>query len=151
MRLDSGPEAGYEGIRAARSTLRGQMPQRMSTLTHRMLEHIDYKCAAGAAPAQLCTLPSRLGADNALLVPADPTYAPLCYPFWNHRVDLHAALAARRIFVAKYWPNIRGASGHPDDLEYRLSTQCLRCRVINDTAMSKSTVSLRCCARLSQP
>lgn len=125
MRLDSGPEAGYEGIRAARSTLRGQMPQRMSTLTQRMLEHIDYKCAAERRLRNYVRYHLALGADNALPVPADPTHAPLCYPFWNHRVDLHAALAARRIFVAKYWPNIRGASGAPDDLEYRLSTQCL--------------------------
>ena len=125
MRLDRGAEAGYEAIRAARATLRGQPPRRMSTLTQRLLEHIDYGSAQERRLRNYARYHRALGADNALPAPAEPAHAPLCYPFWNHRADLHAALAAQRIFVAKYWPNIRGASGTPGDLEYRLSTQCL--------------------------
>jgi len=125
MRLDRGPEAGYEGIRAARATLRGQPPRRMSALTQRLLEHIDYRSAEERRLRNYARYHRALGGENALPAPADPAHAPLCYPFWNHRADLHAALAAQRIFVAKYWPNIRGESGTPEDLEYRLSTQCL--------------------------
>jgi hypothetical protein len=125
VRLDQGPEAGYEGIRAARATLRGQPPRRMSALTQRLLEHIDYRSASERRMRNYAHYHRVLGGHNALPVPADPAFAPLCYPFWNHRADLHAELAAQRIFVAKYWPNIRGASGTQDDLEYRLSTQCL--------------------------
>lgn len=125
MRIDQGPEAGYDGIRAARATLRGQPPKRMSALTQRMLEHIDYRAAAARRLSNYARYHSLIGADNALPVPAEPTHAPLCYPFWNHRTDLHAALAARRIFVAKYWPNMRGATGGSEDLEYRLATECL--------------------------
>ncbi|RKP45601.1 hypothetical protein [Trinickia fusca] len=125
MRIDQGPEAGYDGIRAARATLRGQRPKRMSALTQRMLAHIDYRSAVERRLRNYALYHALLGADNALPVPAVPAHAPLCYPFWNHRADLHAALAAQRIFVAKYWPNMRGATGTRDDLEYRLATECL--------------------------
>lgn len=125
VRLDRGPEAGYEGIRAARATLRGQPPRRMSALTQRMLEHIDYRSAGEQRLRNYAHYHRAFGGHNALPVPAEPNHAPLCYPFWNHRADLHGALVEQRIFVAKYWPNIRGASGTQEDLEYRLSTQCL--------------------------
>ena len=124
-RLDRGPEAGYEGIRAARATLRGQPPRRMSELTRHLLAHIDYASAQQRRLHNYARYHRLLGGDNALALPTEPMRAPLCYPFWNHRSDLHAALAARRIFVAKYWPNTRGATGTSEDLEHRLSTQCL--------------------------
>jgi hypothetical protein len=125
VRIDRGPEAGYEGIRAARATLRGQPPKRMSTLTQHLLEHIDYASALERRRRNFALYHHLLSKDNALNVPPMPEHAPLCYPFWNHRADLHAALAAERIFVPRYWPGLRGAAGTSDDLEFRLSTECL--------------------------
>ncbi len=125
IRLDRGPEAGYEGIRTARATLRGQPPRQMSNLTRRMLAHIDYPSALERRRQNYLRYHRMLGGDNALILAAEPAYAPLCYPYWNHRSDLHAALAAQRIFVPKYWPNTRGVTGTSEDLEYKLSTQCL--------------------------
>lgn len=125
VRLDRGPEAGYEGIRAARATLRGQPPRRMSSLTQHMLAHIDYPSAVERRLRNYERYHRLLGAENAFMLPANPAHAPLCYPFWTGRSDLHEALAARRIFVARYWPNTRGATGTSDDIEYRLSKECL--------------------------
>jgi len=125
VRLDRGPEAGYEGIRAARATLRSQPPRRMSSLTQHMLAHIDYPSAVERRLRNYERYHRLLGAENTLTLPADPAHAPLCYPFWNRRGDLHEVLAARRIFVARYWPNTRGATGTSDDIEYRLSKECL--------------------------
>jgi hypothetical protein len=124
-RIDLGAEAGYEGIRAARATLRGQTPKRMSALTERLLAHIDYPSANARRKRNFARYHRLLGADNQFSLPDDITNGPLCYPFWNHRDDLHAALASKRIFVAKYWPGTRGATDTLDDLEYRLANECL--------------------------
>jgi hypothetical protein len=124
-RIDRGAEAGYDGIRAARATLRAQVPKRMSALTQHLLAHIDYPAAIARRRRNFARYHRLLGGENCFPLPDETLYAPLCYPFWNHRGDLHAALAAKRIFVAKYWPNTRGASGMPDDLEARLSSECL--------------------------
>ncbi|MBN3752835.1 hypothetical protein G3N95_07760 [Paraburkholderia sp. Tr-20389] len=125
IRIDRGPEAGYAGIRAARATLRGQQPKRMSTLTQRLLAHLDYASAFERRGQNFARYHQQLGGENALASLDARVQAPLCYPFWNHRADLHAALAAKRIFVAKYWPDTRGGTGMADDLEFRLSTECL--------------------------
>ncbi|TKC89216.1 hypothetical protein FAZ69_09620 [Trinickia terrae] len=125
MRLDHGAEAGYQSMVAARTTLRGQSPKRMSELTRRLLAHIDYPAAIARRNRNYARYQRLLGADNALPLPEAPQYAPLCYPFWNYRADLHARLAAQRVYVAKYWPHVRGETGTPADLEYRLATECL--------------------------
>jgi hypothetical protein len=125
IRIDQGPEAGYEGIRAARATLRGQQPKRMSTLTRRLLARLDYDSAFERRSRNFARYHQMLGSENALASFDARVQAPLCYPFWNHRTDLHAALAAKRIFVPRYWPHTRGSSGMADDLEFRLSTECL--------------------------
>jgi len=125
IRIDQGPEAGYEGIRAARATLRRQPPKRMSTLTQRLLAHLDYDAAFEQRNQNFLHYHRLLGNENALASLDGRALAPLCYPFWNHRTDLQAALARKRIFVAKYWPNTRGSSGTENDLEFRLSTECV--------------------------
>lgn len=124
-RIDRGAEAGYEGIRAARATLRGQTPRRMSALTQHLLAHIDYSSASVRRKHNFARYQERLGAVNQFSLSEQITNAPLCYPFWNSRTDLQAKLAAKRIFAAKYWPNVRGSSGTIDDLEYRLANECL--------------------------
>lgn len=124
-RLDRGAEAGYQSMIAARATLRDQPPKRMSELTRRLLEHIDYPAAIARRSRNYARYQAALGHDNALSLPSEPMHAPLCFPFWNHRADLHAKLAAQRIYVAKYWPGVRGATGQPSDFEHRLSTECL--------------------------
>jgi hypothetical protein len=125
IRIDHGAEAGYEGIRAARATLRSQTPKRMSALTQRLLEHIDYPAAIARRNRNFSRYHQLLGGENQFPLGNDAIHAPLSYPFWNGRNDLHAALAAKRIFVARYWPNMRGASGTPEDLEFRLANECL--------------------------
>ncbi|WP_233804005.1 hypothetical protein [Paraburkholderia sp. HP33-1] len=123
-RLDRGAEAGYAGIQAARATLRGQRPKRMSTLTQRLLAHIDYPSAIERRNRNFERYHRLLG-GNELPLATQSGHAALCYPFWNRRSDLHAKLAAKRIFVPRYWPNIRGESGTAEDFEFRMSTECL--------------------------
>jgi hypothetical protein len=125
VRIDQGPEAGYEGVRAARATLRGQRPKRMSALTRHLLAHIDYPVAIEQRNRNYARYHERLAKENAFPLPATSPHAPLCYPFWNHRADLQAPLSARRVYAPKYWPHVRGVTGTSDDLEYRLSTECL--------------------------
>jgi hypothetical protein len=125
IRIDRGPEAGYEAILAARATLRGQRPKRMSALTQHLLARIDYPAAIERRSKNFALYHRLLGMDNAFPLPAALPRVPLCYPFWNHRSDLHAPLIKRRVFVPKYWPNVRGHSDTPDDMEFRLSTECL--------------------------
>lgn len=125
VRLDRGAEAGYQSMIGARATLRGQPPKRMSNLTRRLLAHIDYAGARARRHRNYARYHRLLGARNQLQLPDAAQYAPLCYPLWNHRADIHSRLAERRIYVPKYWPNVRGESGTSSDLEYRLATECL--------------------------
>ena len=49
----------------------------------------------------------------------------MCYPFLGEITHLHAWLIQHRVFVGHYWPGVRGPLNQNDELERRLSQECV--------------------------
>jgi hypothetical protein len=125
VRFSEGPEAGYGAIQKARISLKGQSPKAMSALTEAMLHSIDYPRALLRRNENFMMLHTALGSRNRFPIPADIPDGPMCYPFFGEITHLHAWLIQHRVFVGHYWPGVRGPLNRDDELEQRLSQQCV--------------------------
>lgn len=125
MRLSEGPEAGYDAVRKARASLKGQQPMRMSALTESLLGHIDYPVALLRRDENFRTLHRALGSRNDFPIPEEIPGGPMCYPFLGDAAGLHDWLIRHRVFVGHYWPEVRGPLNRDDDFEHVLSRHCV--------------------------
>jgi hypothetical protein len=125
VRFSEGPEAGYGAIQRARISLRGLPPKTMSALTEAMLRSIDYPRALQRRNENFMTLHRALRSSNRFPIPADPPRGPMCYPFLGEIPRLHDWLIQHLVFVGHYWPDVRGPHDRDDDLERRLSKECV--------------------------
>lgn len=114
IRKARGAEAGYDAFRAAEKSLEGQPVKRISAFTEDVLHHIDYAEIITQRRANYAYLHARLGRQNLMDLPAADTFVcPMVYPFLvDNGAELRNKLTARKVFVAKYWPD--GGSACPD-------------------------------------
>jgi hypothetical protein len=125
IRFSEGPEAGYGAIQKARITLKGQPPRAMSMLTEAMLRRIDYPGTLLKRNQNFMTLHRALGSRNRFPISAHAPDGPMCYPFLCEIAHLHAWLIKHRVFVGRYWPDVRGPLNRDDELEHILAQQCV--------------------------
>ena len=125
IRFAEGPEAGYLASNNARLSLKGQPVRAMSTLTEAMLRNIDYSIALARRNENFNALNGALGAVNRFPISTYPPVGPLCYPLLAGRDGLHKWLIDHRVFVPRYWPEVRGPSASDNDLESMLVQQCV--------------------------
>lgn len=118
-RWDLGAEAGYADFRDQSEQLIGQPIKRMSNLTQRMMESIDYEAAAKQRRKNFCHLHDALNASNQLHFSIDDE-VPMVYPYLNDDTSLKQRLIKNRIYVATYWPNVMAWCNH-NSLEFILS------------------------------
>lgn len=107
-RAGESARAGYAEFDAARRSLNGIAPRRMSALTRRMLRSVDWDAVAAARRRNFAAMHERLAPTNALRWDPAPQDVPLCYPYRVPGCDSAAArerLAAQDIFVPTYWPD----------------------------------------------
>lgn len=123
-RIDLSPEAGYKDFRDASKSLVNQPIKRMSLLTQRMMQGIDYKTVALRRIANYLLLDATLGQDNNLLLSLEDDAVPMAYPFLVHAKGLREKLIGKRIFVARYWPNVLEWVSE-SDIEYSLAMQLI--------------------------
>ena len=125
-RLCGEPENGYADFKAAEATLEDTEPRRMSRLTERMLEAIDFEQVRVRRNANFHVLHELLGKSNRLDFDPAPVDGPLCYPLLPARPhpDMRAELYGRRILVATYWPEALGRVA-ASSLEAALTRNCL--------------------------
>ena len=121
-RIDLSPEAGYQDFRDTSKTLVGQPIKRMSKLTHRMMQGIDYETIAHLRRTNFLLLHEALGKDNNLELPLEVDAVPMVYPFLVPVNCLREKLIENKIFVARYWPNVLECTT-PDDIDYLLAYQ----------------------------
>ncbi len=123
-RIDVGAEAGYGDFRETTKALAGQPIRRMSELTHRMMQGIDYEQIAQKRRANYQQLHAALGGSNTLSLSLEEDAVPMVYPYLTPTNGLRERLIENKIFVARYWPNVLEWT-NKDDVEYFLACQML--------------------------
>lgn len=121
-RIDLGAEAGYSDFRETTKALAGQPIRRMSELTHRMMQGIDYEQIAQKRRANYQQLHAALGGSNTLSLSLEEDAVPMVYPYLTPTYGLRERLIKNKIFVARYWPNVLEWTTK-DDIEYLLTSQ----------------------------
>lgn len=123
-RIDISPEAGYQDFRNVSKSLIGQPIKRMSNLTQRMMNSIDYHVCAKRRKENFRFLYQHLCKSNQLQFQLDENAVPMVYPFLNGDSSLKQKLIDKKVFLATYWPNVLIWS-HKDDWDYKLAERTL--------------------------
>ncbi len=119
-RIDLSPEAGYADFREADDGLDHQPIRKMSRLTQRMMQSLDYNVAVQRRRKNYLILHAALGQNNKLKLPLEDDAVPMIYPYLTGKDGLRERLIEYRIFVARYWPNVLEWSAQ-NDIEYMLA------------------------------
>lgn len=123
-RIDLSPEAGYQDFRDTSKALANQPIKRMSKLTQRMMQSIDYDAAAQRRRANYHMLHEALGKENDIELPLEKDAVPMVYPYLVPEKGLREKLIENKIFVARYWPNVLNWTTK-NDIKYLLAYQML--------------------------
>lgn len=101
-RIDLSPEAGYEDFHRVSALFHDMPIRRMSKLTQRLMQSIDYERAAQQRIDNYNTLRAALGGRKLKC-----GEVPMIFPYESAEgQELRKHLIANKIFVAKYWPNV---------------------------------------------
>ena len=119
-RIDLSAEDGFKDFRRVDDGLDNQPIRKMSRLTQRMMQGIDYESAAQRRRANFQMLHEALGKDNILKLQLEDDAVPMVYPFLAPINGIREKLIENKIFVARYWPNVLDWTTK-DDIEYLLA------------------------------
>lgn len=121
-RIDLSAEEGFKDFRRVDDGLDNQPIRKMSKLTQRMMQSIDYEVIAKKRRKNYLMLHEALGGENDLDLPLEADGVPMVYPFLAPIKGLREKLIENKIFVARYWPNVLDWTTK-DDIEYLLAYQ----------------------------
>ena len=121
-RIDLGAEAGYADFRELSKSLVGLPIKRMSNLTQRMMQGINYSVVAKQRRENFIQLNKELGSSNTLDLPLEDDSVPMVYPYLTSSEGIREKLIDNKVFVARYWPNVLEWTKN-EDLEYLLAYQ----------------------------
>jgi hypothetical protein len=121
-RIDLSAEEGYKDFRRADDGLDNQPILRMSKLTERLMQSIDYDDIAKKRRANFMQLHDALCDSNRLNLHLDDDAVPMVYPYMVSQEGIRETLIENKIFVARYWPNVLEWMTK-DDIEYLLAYQ----------------------------
>ena len=121
-RIDFSAEDGFKDFRRVDDGLDNQPIRKMSKLTHRMMQGIDYEAAAQRRRANFQMLHESLGKENNIELPLEDDAVPMVYPYLVPVEGLREKLIENKIFVARYWPNVLDWT-KPEDIDYLLAHQ----------------------------
>ena len=120
-RIDISPEAGYTDFRQESAELAQQPVRRMSRLTQRLMQSIDYEAAAQRRRANYTVLDQSLSDTNRLHFPLSDSDVPMIYPYLPFDENLHDFLISHKIYVAHYWSCVMQWCTD-SDIEYMLAS-----------------------------
>lgn len=123
-RIELGPEEGYEAFRKNNKRFVGEPIKKMSLLSQRLLEGINYQFVAEKRKSNFQFLYYQLKEKNLLDFFYDGHTVPMVYPFLTDKEDLKSKLIKQKIFVATYWPNVIDWCDS-NSLEHRLAKNIL--------------------------
>lgn len=121
-RIDLSAEQGFADFRKVDDGLDNQPIRKMSKLTQRIMQSIDYEAAAKKRRENYQILHEALGEDNYLALSLEEDAVPMVYPFLTSVKGLREKLIENKIYVARYWPNVLEWTTK-DDIEYLLAYQ----------------------------
>lgn len=119
-RVDLSAEQGFQDFRKADDGLDNQPIRKMSKLTQRIMQSIDYETAAQKRRDNYQFLHKALSDQNNLELKLDEDAVPMIYPYLTNKVGMQQYLISNKIFVAKYWPNVIQWAGK-NSMESRLT------------------------------
>lgn len=106
IRPDKGAEAGYATYKDNEKKMSGRSLRRMSLLTQKILNSLDYKGIKEQRVSNYRLLHEALGKGNELFYLADyPFKSPLIYPYKNKAID-REKLIKHKVYVPQYWPSV---------------------------------------------
>lgn len=105
-RIDLSAEQGFADFRRVDDSLDNQPIRRMSHLTQRIMQSIDYDDVAKKRRANFMQLHDTLYNSNHLNLPLDEDAVPMVYPYMVAKEGLREKLIANKVFIARYWPNV---------------------------------------------
>jgi hypothetical protein len=107
IRLDEGPEAGFQAYKESDNSLSNQPIKEMSDLTYSLLCNIDYENVRKRRNANFKHLHNGLKHLNKLKwVDSSIIDGPMVYPFYDQKGALRQELMNEKVFTAIYWPNV---------------------------------------------
>lgn len=121
-RIDLSAEHGFADFRKVDDGLDNQPIRKMSKLTQRIMQSIDYEAVAKKRRENYLILYEVLGKENNLSLPLDEGVVPMVYPFLASVKGLREKLIENKVFVARYWPNVLEWTTK-DDIEFFLAYQ----------------------------
>ena len=121
-RIDLSAEEGFKDFRRVDDGLDNQPIRKMSKLTQRMMQGIDYEAAALRRRANYQMLQEALDKENNIELPMDVDAVPMVYPYLIPVEGLREKLIEKKIFVARYWPNVMEWTTK-EDIDYLLAYQ----------------------------
>jgi len=121
-RIDLSAEEGFKDFRRVDDGLDNQPIRKMSKLTQRIMQSIDYEAVAQKRRGNYELLHKALGKENNIELPLDKDAVPMVYPFLAPIKGLREKLIENKIFVARYWPNVLDWCSK-EDIEYLLAYQ----------------------------
>lgn len=121
-RIDLSAEQGYVDFRRADDGLDNNPIRKMSRLTHRMMQSIDYEETSKKRRENFLYLHEVLGNKNNMELHLEKDVVPMVYPFLASIKGLREKLIERKVFVPRYWPNVLEWTTE-NDIEYRLAFQ----------------------------
>lgn len=121
-RIDLSAEQGFADFRKVDDGMDNQPIRKMSKLTKRIMQSIDYDAAAKKRIENFLMLQGVLGEKNNLVLPLEDDAVPMVYPFLAPVKELREKLIKNKVFVARYWPNVLDWTTEKD-IEYLLAFQ----------------------------
>lgn len=122
-RIDQSAEEGYEKFALNDQKLDNLSILKMSNLTKRMLESIDYISSAKRRIDNYVYLDKKLKKYNKLKIEFNQDQVPMVYPFWATK-EIRIKLLENKIYTAIYWPNINDWCNE-EDLEYKMMNEII--------------------------
>lgn len=106
-RIEFGPEMSYTDFLINEKSLCNQHLCKMSKLTRRLYENIDFIKIKNKRLQNFEFLHNFLKNKNLLHIDKNDSQVPMVYPFQSKNKDLQRILLENKVYTAKYWPNVK--------------------------------------------
>lgn len=124
-RFEQGAEAYYNKFKENDDSLIGEPIKRMSNLTRRLLQSVDYNNVELKRRNNFLFLHNALKSHNQLQIEFKSDAIPMVYPYLvKNGTEVKKDLLRNKIFVASYWPNVLKWAD-PDSHENYLTRNCI--------------------------